>query len=127
MVQDLLREREQLKSQLAGQVSTPHVVGFSLSRFDVNLEPAENGEFETHQGMETLIDRADTALRSSWASASEQVVARCDAMHGMVSVESGLATQVDPTMTAGENQIRMTETCPQTIQSWPQFHVRPVV
>ena len=71
MVQDLLREREQLKSELAGQVSTPHEEGRpDLSRFDVNLEPAGLGNCrDPSRLMETLIDRADTALRSSWAFA----------------------------------------------------------
>ena len=51
-VQDLLREREQLKSELAGQVSTPHEEGpprkarfvSFFSRFDVNLERNGIGE-----------------------------------------------------------------------------------
>ena len=85
MVQDLLREREQLKSELAGQVSTPHEEGRprkarslaspSPDLMSISNQPALGNCRDPSRLMETLINRADTALRSSWASASEQVVA----------------------------------------------------
>ena len=107
VVQDLLREREQLKSQLAGQASIPHEEGPprkarslaspSPTLMSISNEPAL-GSREPSRLMETLIDRADSALRSSWAP--EQMVARCgwrDARCGVRGVRVGEADNPGPT------------------------------
>ena len=82
MVQDLMQERDQLKSQLGGQGSTPCEEGRPRARSLASPSPdvmmpisnqlAVEDSRDPSRLMDPLIDRTDSAARSSWA---EQMVA----------------------------------------------------
>ena len=57
------------------QAGTRSLAAPSPDLMSISNEPVLGTCRDPSRLMETLIDRADTALRSSWASASEQVVA----------------------------------------------------